>query len=111
MSSVAGLPGASFIRQLLSRRNDAPSILSVMASALHIVQDRLSRSRLAGDPPDLIIAPKLGNIGLLQLDRAREIIAAGEQAVEDVAPSLKDMLQRRNGNKIERNSQSGSGAN
>jgi NTE family protein len=98
VSTLAGLPGSSFVRHLLTRRNDGPSILSVMASALDIVQDRLSRSRLAGDPPDVTIAPRLGNIGLLQFDRARESIAAGEQAVEDAFPSLRDALRRINGN-------------
>jgi NTE family protein len=97
VSSVSGLPGASFVRQLL-RRNDGPSILSVMASSLNIIQDRLSRSRLAGDPPDVTIAPKLGHIGLLQFDRARESIAAGERAVEDAVPLLKEALRRLNGN-------------
>jgi NTE family protein len=99
VNGAAGLPEGGFIRQLLSRRNDAPSVLSVMASSFNIVQDRLSRSRLAGDPPDVMITPKLGNIGLLQFDRARESIALGEQAVEDAAPSLKDALRRLNGNR------------
>jgi NTE family protein len=52
-----GLPGAAFVRQLVSRENDAPSLFSVMSSSLNIVQDRLTRSRLAGDPPDVTIAP------------------------------------------------------
>jgi NTE family protein len=107
VSSTAGLPGGGFIRQLLSRRNDAPSILSVMASSLNIVQDRLSRSRLAGDPADVTIAPKLGDIGLLQFDRARESIAIGEQAAEEAALSLKDALRRFNGNRNATASQGG----
>src|SRR6266478_8102564 len=91
-----GLPGAAFVRQLVSRENDAPSLFSVMSSSLNIVQDRLTRSRLAGDPPDVTIAPKLGNIGLMQFDRAEESIAAGEQAVEHAAASLSEALLRLN---------------
>ncbi|HEY0521969.1 MAG TPA: patatin-like phospholipase family protein [Stellaceae bacterium] len=95
-----GLPGAAVIRQLFSRRNsDEPSLFSVMASSLNIVQDRLTRSRLAGDPPDVTIAPKLGNIGLMEFDRAEESIAAGEQAVEAALPALKDAMRRLNGRK------------
>jgi NTE family protein len=67
-----------------------------MSSSLNIVQDRLTRSRLAGDPPDVTIAPKLGNIGLMQFDRAAESIAAGEQAVEQAAASLSESLLRLN---------------
>jgi NTE family protein len=94
---VDGLNGsrsAAVVRQLFSRRNHAPSMLSVMASSLNIVQDRLTRSRLAGEPPDATITPKLGNIGLLQFDRAADSIAAGEQAVEEVTPALKEAVRR-----------------
>lgn len=87
-------PGASFLRQLFSRPNDEPSLLSVMASALNIMQDRLSRSRLAGEPPDVIIAPRLAHIGLLQFDRAAEAIAAGEEAAEQAVPAIEDALRR-----------------
>jgi NTE family protein len=94
VSGLRGLPGAALVRQLFSRRNDAPSMLSVMASSLNIVQDRLTRSRLAGDPPDITIAPRLGTIGLLQFDRAAESIAAGEEAVQEAEPMLKDAVRR-----------------
>ena len=65
-----------------------------MASSLNIVQDRLTRSRLAGDPPDVMIAPKLGHIGLMEFDRASESIEAGEEAVEQVLSALKKAMQR-----------------
>jgi NTE family protein len=92
-----GLPGAAVVRQLFGRRNSEPSLFSVMASSLNIVQDRLTRSRLAGDPPDVTIAPKLGSIGLMEFDRAAESIVAGEQAVETALPSLKDAVRWLNG--------------
>jgi len=57
-----------------------------MASSLNIVQDRLTRSRLAGEPPDVMIAPKVAHIGLLQFDRAKESIAAGREAVDQAMP-------------------------
>jgi NTE family protein len=91
---MKNLPGTELMRQLFSRWNGEPSILGVMARTMNIVQDRISRSRLAGDPPDVTIAPKLGHIGIFQLDRARESIEAGEAAVAEVAPLLKDGLRR-----------------
>jgi NTE family protein len=93
---LKGIPGAASIRQLFSSRNSEPSLFTVMASSLNIVQDRLTRSRLAGDPPDLMIAPKLGDIGLMQFGRAAEAIAAGEQEVEQAAPALTELLRRAN---------------
>jgi NTE family protein len=88
------LPGSALVRALFSRDSDAPSMFSVMSSSLNIVQDRLTRARLAGDPPDVTIAPKVGDIGLMQFDRAAESIAAGERATEMGARALTDALRR-----------------
>jgi len=79
--SEAAKGGGSAVRQLL-KRESAPGISSVMVDALNIIQDRIARSRLAGDPPDVIIAPRLGSIGLFDFHLAGEAIELGEQAVE-----------------------------
>jgi len=50
---------------------------SVMIEAFNIIQDRIIRSRLAGDPPDFTIRPKLGTIGLSDFHRADEAIKIG----------------------------------
>lgn len=76
-------------RRIFKRQSSRPSLFGVMISALNIVQDRITRSRLAGDPPDVHITPRLGHIGLLEFDRADEIIAEGEAAVERVLPDLR----------------------
>lgn len=94
--AMNGVPGVALVRQRVSRETGAPSLFSVMSSSLNIVQDRLTRSRLAGDPPDVTIAPRLGDIGLMQFDRAEESIAAGEQAVEHAAAALIEALPRLN---------------
>jgi len=69
-----------------------PSMFGVMMSSLNIVQDRLSRSRLAGDPPDVNIAPRLAHRGLLEFDKANEMIREGEAAVERALPFLHHAL-------------------
>ena len=71
------------------RRSDTPlGFFEVMVASLNIIQDRLTRSRLAGDPPDVTIAPRLGDIGLLEFDRAEEAIREGELAVERTLPAF-----------------------
>lgn len=70
-----------------------PSMFGVMMSSLNIVQDRLSRSRLAGDPPDVTIAPRLAHRGLLDFDKADEMIKEGENAVERSLPFLNHALK------------------
>lgn len=78
--------------RIFRREPSQPSMFGVMISALGIVQDRISRSRLAGEPPDVHITPRLGNIGLFEFDRADEIIAEGEASVERVLPDLHDAI-------------------
>jgi NTE family protein len=55
---------------------------AVMIDAINITQDRIARSRLAGDPPDITVNPKVGGIGLFDFHRAKEAIAAGAKATE-----------------------------
>ena len=79
-------------RQLLGRGEDVPGISTVMVDAFNIVQDRIARSRLAGDPPDSMISPRLHGIGLFDFHRADELIARGEAAakreIEDLMREL-----------------------
>jgi NTE family protein len=63
-----------------------------MVAALNITQDRITRARLAGDPPDVTIRPELGHIGLLEFDRAAEAIAAGELAAEHAIAELQALV-------------------
>lgn len=74
--------------RFFDKSGSEPSIFGVMMSSLNIVQDRLSRSRMAGDPPDITIAPRLAQHGLLEFDKAEEIIAEGEDATERSLPFL-----------------------
>ncbi len=54
-----------------------PGISSVMVDAFNIMQDRITRARLAGDPPDLLISPRVGKIGWFDFHRADDLIAHG----------------------------------
>lgn len=79
-------------RQIFGKGDDAPGISTVVVDAFNIVQDRIARSRLAGDPPDAMISPKLHGVGLFDFHRADEVIRRGEIAaqreVEDVAREI-----------------------
>ncbi len=63
-------------------RDKRLGITRVMVEAFNIIQDRTSRARLAGDPPDLSLAPKLGHIGLSEFHRAEEAILAGYESTK-----------------------------
>ncbi|MDN5927236.1 MAG: patatin family protein [Hyphomicrobiales bacterium] len=61
-------------------RETRMGITGVMVEAFNIIQDRISRSRLAGDPPDLALQPKLAHVGLTEFHRADEAIRLGYEA-------------------------------
>lgn len=67
---------------------DMPSMLDVLTTSLDIMQVRISRSRMAGEPPDLVVAPRLAHFGPLDYHRAKEAIEEGKRAVERVAHNL-----------------------
>ncbi len=69
-------------RQMFGRGDDSPGISTVMVDAFNIVQDRIARSRLAGDPPDAMISPRTGGVGLFDFHRAEELIKAGQAAAK-----------------------------
>ncbi len=81
------------MRKLLRHEEGAPSIFANMVASLNIVQNRLSRSRLAGDPPDIQIAPRTGHVGLMEFHRAEELIDLGRKAFEDEYEYLQEALQ------------------
>lgn len=65
-----------------------PSMLDVITSSINIMQIRITRSRMAGDPPEIVVAPHLAHINLLDFHRAKEAIQEGEQAMKAMMPSL-----------------------
>src|SRR5918995_5854102 len=77
------------------RRAVGPGIASVMVDAFNITQDRVARSRLAGDPPDAMVCPKLASIGLFEFHRAAEAIELGRAAAERSLPDVLDLVGER----------------
>jgi NTE family protein len=69
-----------------------PGISSVMVDAFNIMQDRITRARLAGDPPDLLISPRVGQIGWFDFHRADELIAFGTRAAERAIDSIQEAI-------------------
>ncbi len=78
--------------QIFGSGNGAPGLSSVMLDAFNITQDRIARARLAGDPPDISIVPRVSNIGLFDFHRAEDLIEAGKEAtlraIEDLEHHL-----------------------
>ena len=65
-----------------------PSMVDVLATCMDIVQVRIARSRKAGEPPEVVVAPRVARLRLLDFHRAKEAIEEGQRAVERVAHNL-----------------------
>ncbi|WP_417451966.1 patatin-like phospholipase family protein [Kordiimonas sp.] len=83
---------SSLFRKIFGHKKDAPSLFANLMASLNIMQNRLSRSRLAGDPPDISICPRVGHIGLMEFHRASELIMEGQTAFDLALPQIRDTL-------------------
>jgi NTE family protein len=87
------LSGVRNLRRHFGRREDgAPGIAGVMMDAFNITQDRIARSRLAGDPPDVIVNTRLNAFGLFEFHRSDELIAMGRESVRRAMPDIRDYI-------------------
>jgi NTE family protein len=76
-----------------SEGSNAPSLAAVMVNTFNITQDRIMRSRLAGDPPEVLVTLKVGKIGLFEFHRAEELIAMGRAAVRRSSDEILELLE------------------
>ncbi|MEB5967124.1 MULTISPECIES: patatin-like phospholipase family protein [Comamonas] len=67
-----------------------PSLVNVLMASVNIMQMRITRSRMAGDPAEVLIAPRLSHVGLMDFYRGRESIDEGYAATQLALPALKD---------------------
>ena len=79
---------APFLARAVESGADYPSYFEVLANSLNIMQDRISRARLAGDPPDILLRPSLANFNWMDFHRATDAIVAGTATVEMAKVSI-----------------------
>jgi NTE family protein len=80
-------------RQLFGDEPGELTTATVSVAALNILLDRMTRVRLASDPPDIAISSDIGKIALLEFDRAEEAIAIGTAATERILPEIEARLK------------------
>ena len=82
----------NFLSHLFDYSNHTPGVFDVLTSSLNIMQDRITRSRMAGDFPEVLIVPRLADIGLMEYHRANEAIEEGHASVRRALPAFEGQL-------------------
>jgi NTE family protein len=83
---------SAIMPKLLPSGPSKPGYFSVIANSINIMQDQITRARLAGEPPDIMLMPRLRDIGLLEFDRAEEAIAEGRDCVAHALTTLRRLI-------------------
>jgi NTE family protein len=93
LSQTAQKGNLTLFRQIFQEQPDrGPTLFDVMATSVKIMQDAITRQRLLADPPDILVRPKLADIGLMEFNRAEESIEEGKRAMDRMIPMLRHML-------------------
>ena len=81
----------NFVSSLRTEKEPSePGMMEVMYATINIMQNQISRARMMGDPPNLLVTPRLDNFNLMDWHRASEAIEVGYEAVNQVASGLPD---------------------
>lgn len=75
--------------------DEAPGLFYAIANSVNIIQDRVTRSRLAGDPADAVLSPQVAHIGMLEFHRAAEAIKEGEGCVQRSMTEIRSLMSKR----------------
>ncbi|GAB2515216.1 patatin-like phospholipase family protein [Microbulbifer agarilyticus] len=71
-----------------------PGMFDTMRRAMEILERRHKRTRMMGAPPDVLIRPKVGEIGGNEYARAGEAIERGEQEVVRLRTWIEDTVRQ-----------------
>jgi NTE family protein len=85
-------PEKTVKREFFGGGSARPGLSSVMVDAFNIMQDRITRARLAGDPPDMLITPRVGHFGWFDFPRSEDLIALGTRAAERALESIQEAI-------------------
>lgn len=74
--------GKDLEKEFKENQDKKPGMMDIIQKSINVMQVRITRSRMAGDPPDVLLAPKLGYLGLMEFHRAEETIREGKNVVD-----------------------------
>jgi NTE family protein len=83
---------AAILPKLISSAPASPGYFEVLMTCIDIMQDQITRARLVGDPPHVMLVPRLNHISWIEFNRATETIAEGRACAQQALPFLRRYL-------------------
>jgi NTE family protein len=84
---------AEFVFGLMQPGKATPGYFDVLITAISIMQDQITRSRLVGEPPQILLEPRVGSFNPMDFSRAREAIEEGRIAVSHTLPAVRRLIK------------------
>ena len=69
-----------------------PTVIEVITASINIMQVHITRSRLAGEPADVMVTPRLAEMALMDFHRAAPAVEEGRKAAKAALPLLERLL-------------------
>jgi NTE family protein len=91
--TLAGKGFRSRMHEMLGKESSQPDIIETVTTAIHIMQDRITRINLAVTPPDILIQPRLGGLKMLDFDQVAHTIEEGHVAATEKIADIETLLQ------------------
>lgn len=85
---------AKSLSEFLTPKPQKPSYFDILANSINIMQDRITRSRLAGEPPQILLNPRLGDMGIFDFDDAEQAIEEGRRCARHALPDIRYQLEK-----------------
>jgi NTE family protein len=87
------LDGTRRLKELLHRESSTPDILETVMTSINIMQERITRTNLAVEPPDILIQPRLGQLKMMDFDQVEQTIKEGYLGVKEKIEDIKKLLE------------------
>ncbi|MGP8330313.1 MAG: hypothetical protein ACT6FF_08365 [Methanosarcinaceae archaeon] len=90
---------ASSLENLLERNGSSeetpspPGIFNNMLQGAYILENRIIQLQLQLEKPDVLISPDVSDFNMLHFHHAKELIAIGENAVQQMLPQIKEIIK------------------
>jgi NTE family protein len=74
-------------------------LLDVISNSIRIMEIQIAEASLQRDKPDILIRPKIGDVGILEFQSTQVSERAGYEAAKALLPKIREVIGRGAGNR------------